>query len=94
MIAWSLRKRYANISLMKLGRPLFYGFGVWHPYTTEFKPMYAISDALFIARKSDQMLWRYWFGRKPYLMEGLRSGSDRRELRRKISTWLTQRNCI
>ena len=51
------------------GRPLFYGFGVWHPYTTEFKPMYAISDALFIARKSDQMLWRYWFGRKPYLME-------------------------
>ena len=51
------------------GRPLFYGFGVWHPYTTEFKPMYAISDAMFIASKSDQLLWRYWFGRKPYLWE-------------------------
>ena len=51
------------------GRPLFYGFGVWHPYTTEFKPMYAIADALFVARKSDQTLWRYWFGRKPYLLE-------------------------
>ena len=51
------------------GRPLFYGFGVWHPYTTEFKPMFAISDAMFVARKSDQILWRYWFGRKPYLLE-------------------------
>jgi N-acylneuraminate cytidylyltransferase len=50
-------------------RPLFVGFGPWHPYTTEIKPFYAISDALFIARKSDQVLWRYWFGRKPYLLE-------------------------
>jgi len=51
------------------GRPLFYGFGVWHPYTTEFKPMYAIADTLFVAKKTDQLLWRYWFGRKPYLLE-------------------------
>ena len=51
------------------GRPLFVGFGVWHPYTSEIKPLYAISDALFIARKSDQIRWRYWFGRKPLLYE-------------------------
>ena len=50
-------------------RPLFVGFGIWHPYTSEIKPLYAISDALFVARKSDQILWRYWFGRRPLLYE-------------------------
>ena len=48
-------------------RPLFYGFGPWHPYTTEFKSMYAISDVFFIARKDLQLICRYWFGRKPKL---------------------------
>ena len=33
------------------GRPLFYGFGPWHPYTTEFKKMYSINDTFFIAKK-------------------------------------------
>jgi N-acylneuraminate cytidylyltransferase len=51
------------------GRPLFTGFGVWHPYTSEIKPLYAISDALFVARKSDQIHWRYWFGPRPLLYE-------------------------
>ena len=50
-------------------RPLFVGFGIWHPYTSEIKPLYAVSDALFVARKSDQIQWRYWFGRKPLLYE-------------------------
>lgn len=53
----------------EVGRPLFYSFGVWHPYTTEIKPMFAINDTLFIAKKSDQLLWRYWLGRKPYLFK-------------------------
>ncbi len=48
-------------------RPLFCGFGVWHPYSNEIKPLYAINDVIFIARKSDQIYWRYWIGRKPYL---------------------------
>lgn len=50
-------------------RPLFVGFGIWHPYTSEIRPLYAISDALFVARKSDQIQWRYWFGREPLLYE-------------------------
>lgn len=50
------------------GRPFFYGFGVWHPYSDELKTLYALNDAVFIARKSDQLLWRYWIGRKPYLL--------------------------
>lgn len=49
------------------GRPLFYGFGVWHPYSNELKPLFAINDAVFIARKSDQLQWRYWIGRTPCL---------------------------
>ena len=49
------------------GRPLFYGFGVWHPYSNELKPLFAINDAVFIAKKSDQLRWRYWVGRTPYL---------------------------
>lgn len=52
------------------GRPLFYSFGVWHPYTNELKPMYAINDTIFIGKKSDQLLWRYWIGRKPLLFSG------------------------
>ena len=49
------------------GRPLFYSFGPWHPYSNELKTLYAINDAVFVARKSDQLLWRYWIGRKPCL---------------------------
>ncbi len=52
------------------GRPLFYSFGIWHPYTNELKPMYAINDTIFIGKKSNQLLWRYWIGRKPYLFSG------------------------
>lgn len=49
------------------GRPLFYSFGVWHPYSNEIKPLFAINDVIFIAKKSDQIYWRYWIGRKPFL---------------------------
>jgi N-acylneuraminate cytidylyltransferase len=51
------------------GRPLFYSFGAWHPYSNELKPLYAINDAVFIAAKSDQLRWRYWIGRRPYLFQ-------------------------
>ncbi|HHT9105583.1 MAG TPA: cytidylyltransferase domain-containing protein [Candidatus Wujingus californicus] len=49
------------------GRPLFYSFGIWHPYSNEIKPLFAINDVIFIARKLDQIYWRYWIGRKPSL---------------------------
>ena len=51
------------------GRPLFYSFGAWHPYSNELKPLYAINDTIFIARKSDQLNWRYWIGRRPFLFQ-------------------------
>jgi CMP-N-acetylneuraminic acid synthetase len=52
------------------GRPLFYSFGAWHPYSNEIKPLFAINDTVFIAKKSDQLHWRYWMGRKPFLFHG------------------------
>jgi N-acylneuraminate cytidylyltransferase len=51
------------------GRPLFYSFGAWHPYSNELKPLYAINDVAFIAKKSDQLQWGYWIGRRPYLFQ-------------------------
>lgn len=51
------------------GRPLFYSFGAWHPYSNELKALYAINDAVFVARRSDQLKWRYWIGRRPYLFQ-------------------------
>jgi len=53
----------------EFGKPLFYSFGVWHPYSNEIRPLYAINDTIFIARKSDQLRWRYWIGRKPWLFQ-------------------------
>ena len=60
-------KKVQEYLLDDAGRPLFFGFGRWHPYTNEIKPLYSINDAIFIARKSDQIQWRYWFGPRPYL---------------------------
>ena len=49
------------------GRPFFYSFGPWHPYSNELKPLYAINDTVFMAPKERQIKWRYWMGRTPYL---------------------------
>ena len=62
-------KRLQEYLVDEAGRPFFFSFGPWHPYTPEIKPMFIINDAIYIARKSDQMRWRYWFGLRPYLYE-------------------------
>lgn len=61
-------KQIREYLIDEAGRPLFYSFGVWHPYSNEIKLLYAINDVIFIARKSDQICWRYWIGRKPFLL--------------------------
>lgn len=62
-------KRLQEYLVDEQGRPFFFGFGPWHPYTPELKPMFIINDAIYIAKKSDQIRWRYWFGRRPHLYE-------------------------
>lgn len=49
------------------GNPFFYAFGPWHPYSNELTPLYAINDTVFLSRKSEQLYYKYWIGRKPYL---------------------------
>jgi len=60
-------KQIREYLIDEAGRPLFFSFGAWHPYSNEIKPLYAINDVVFIARKSDQLRWGYWIGRKPHL---------------------------
>ena len=62
-------KQIREYLIDEIGRPLFYSFGAWHPYSNELKPFYAINDTVFIAKKSDQRHWKYWIGRKPYLFQ-------------------------
>src|SRR3989338_8986010 len=62
-------KSYREYFINEEGQPFFFGFGPWHPYTNEIKPLYAINDTIFIAKKSDQLHWRYWMGRKPILFQ-------------------------
>ena len=62
-------KSFKEYFIDEEGRPLFYSFGPWHPYSHELKPLYAINDTVFISRKSDQLKWRYWIGRKPVLFQ-------------------------
>jgi CMP-N-acetylneuraminic acid synthetase len=51
------------------GMPIYWSFGEWHPYSNELTPFYAINDAVFIAKKSDQLKWRYWIGQKPKIFK-------------------------
>ena len=62
-------KRLQEYLVDEAGRPFFFSFGPWHPYTPELKPMFIINDAIYIAKKSDQIRWRYWFGLRPSLYE-------------------------
>lgn len=60
-------KQIREYLIDETGKPLFWSFGSWHPYSSEIKPLYAINDVAFIARKSDQLQWGYWIGKRPYL---------------------------
>lgn len=51
-------------------RPLFYSFGPWHPYSNELRPLYALNDTIFLAKKSLQLELKYWIGRTPQTFEG------------------------
>ena len=55
--------------LNESGKCINYNPGVWHPYSQELEPLYEVTGACFIARKSDMLKWKYWFGVKPFLFE-------------------------
>jgi len=51
------------------GKPINCAFGHWHLLTQELRESYMITGGVYMARKSDQLKWSYWFGPKPNLFE-------------------------
>jgi len=51
------------------GRPINWGFGHWFLYSDELDPNYIITGSIYLARKSDQLKWKFWIGARPYLFE-------------------------
>lgn len=55
--------------LSEKARPVNYNWGVWHEYSQYLDKLYAITGALFIAKKSEMLRNRYVVSKKPYLYE-------------------------
>jgi CMP-N-acetylneuraminic acid synthetase len=60
---------YNDFLIDRNGRPINCAYGHWHLLTQELQEAYQISGAAYIAKKSDQLEWRYWIGLKPQLFE-------------------------
>tara|TARA_B100001029_G_scaffold179773_1_gene190915 strand:+ start:2558 stop:3235 length:678 start_codon:yes stop_codon:yes gene_type:complete len=58
-----------NFILNENGSPENFNPGIWHPYSQELKKKYYITGSIFLAKKSNMIKWRYWFGKKPLLFE-------------------------
>lgn len=56
-----------NFILNKNGSPDNFNPGIWHPYSQELETKYYITGSIFLAKKSNMLKWRYWFGRKPLM---------------------------
>jgi len=50
-------------------RPMNYDWGVWHEYSQNLDKIFAITGALFIAKKAEMIKNRYVCSTKPYLFE-------------------------
>jgi len=51
------------------GRPVGWGFGDKFLYSDELELHYTIPGSIYLAAKSDQLKWKFWIGKKPYLFE-------------------------
>ena len=58
-----------NFVLNEKGVPDNFNPGIWHPYSQELEKKYYITGSIFLAKKSNMMKWRYWFGKKPLLFK-------------------------
>jgi N-acylneuraminate cytidylyltransferase len=50
-------------------KPINCSFGHWHLLTQELRESYEITGGVYMAQKSDQLKWSYWFGPKAYLYQ-------------------------
>ncbi len=58
---------FGDFLLDKNGKPINCAFGHWHLLTQELREAYQITGGIYMAGKSDQLKWSYWFGPKPFL---------------------------
>ena len=50
-------------------KPINCSFGHWHLLTQELREAFEITGGVYMAKKSDQIKWSYWFGPKAYLYQ-------------------------
>jgi CMP-N-acetylneuraminic acid synthetase len=50
-------------------KPINCSFGMWHSLTQDLPKLFTITGGVYIAKKSDQLKWNYWFGMKPFMMK-------------------------
>jgi len=50
-------------------KPINCSFGHWHLLTQELREAYEITGGVYMALKSNQLKWSYWFGPKAYLYQ-------------------------
>ena len=50
-------------------KPINCSFGHWHLLTQELRESYEITGGVYMAQKSDQLKWSYWFGPRAYLYQ-------------------------
>lgn len=60
-------RKISEFLLNEHARPINYSWGVWHPYSQDLEPTFAINGALFIATKSEMISNKYVISRKPFL---------------------------
>ena len=60
--------KYNDFLIDHNARPLNCSFGVWHLLTQELQKQFQITGSVYIAKKSDQLKWNYWFGPRPFML--------------------------
>ena len=61
--------KYNDFLIDENAKPLNCAFGIWHLFTQHLKIQNQITGSVYIAKKSDQINWQYWFGPNPYMHE-------------------------
>ena len=62
-------ERMAEFFINHAKRPVNYSWGGWHPYSQELDPLYRVTGAVFIAKKSMFLKMRYVVSRQPQFFE-------------------------
>ena len=60
---------FNNFLIDENAKPINCAFGHWHLLTQELRKAFELTGGIYMAKKSDQLKWHYWFGTNPVLFE-------------------------